>query len=191
MLTANDAEATATSFDLGPNPVLAGPVARGEVGQIWKLITALQEAFVAGRLERDRAEPHRRQARRLRHRTEHHPVPGRQTTPGPHRQGHPRRTRRRDQTEGGPVSFTAAEIEFLASQPLAVSQPPTPPASPTSSRWPLSSTGPTFGSVVRATHFCQPGKCATSPPAPAVSRWSSTTWSRSNRSLRVGSVSTA
>jgi aminoglycoside phosphotransferase (APT) family kinase protein len=43
MLTANDAEATANAFDLGPNPVLAGPVARGEVGQIWKLTTATAE----------------------------------------------------------------------------------------------------------------------------------------------------
>lgn len=43
MLSASDAEAIAFAFDLGPNPVLAGPVARGEVGQIWKLTTATAE----------------------------------------------------------------------------------------------------------------------------------------------------
>lgn len=43
MLTANDGEAIANAFDLGPNPVLVGPVARGEVGQIWKISTATAE----------------------------------------------------------------------------------------------------------------------------------------------------
>ena len=43
MLSASDAEDIAIAFDLGPNPVLAGPVARGEVGQIWKLTTATAE----------------------------------------------------------------------------------------------------------------------------------------------------
>lgn len=50
MLTAHDAAAICDTFDLGPNPALTGPVARGEVGQIWRLTTdtadwAVKEAF--------------------------------------------------------------------------------------------------------------------------------------------------
>ncbi len=50
MITVNDAGAVADAFDLGPGPVLTGPVARGEVGQVWQLTTdaavwAVKEAF--------------------------------------------------------------------------------------------------------------------------------------------------
>jgi hypothetical protein len=50
MITVNDAAAIADTFELGPNPVLTGPVARGEVGQVWKLTSdtaawAVKEAF--------------------------------------------------------------------------------------------------------------------------------------------------
>jgi thiamine kinase-like enzyme len=50
MLTTDCAEPIADAFDLGPNPQLFGPVARGEVGQIWKLTTrtgvwAIKETF--------------------------------------------------------------------------------------------------------------------------------------------------
>lgn len=50
MLTTNDAEAVGNVFGLGPNPALAGPVARGEVGQVWRLTSAagdwaVKEAF--------------------------------------------------------------------------------------------------------------------------------------------------
>ncbi len=52
MLTTNNAEAISKTFGLGDDPVLTGPVARGEVGQIWKLTTdaaqwAIKEAFEA------------------------------------------------------------------------------------------------------------------------------------------------
>ncbi len=50
MITEHDAATIARTFDLGPHPQLEGPVARGEVGQIWKLTTttgrwAIKEAF--------------------------------------------------------------------------------------------------------------------------------------------------
>ncbi len=50
MITVGDAEAIGSAFRLGGNSVLTGPVARGEVGQIWKLTTsdgewAVKEAF--------------------------------------------------------------------------------------------------------------------------------------------------
>lgn len=50
MLTTHDAEAIGIAFGLGGDPVLTGPVARGEVGQIWKLATgttqwAIKETF--------------------------------------------------------------------------------------------------------------------------------------------------
>jgi hypothetical protein len=50
MITVNDAAAIGDMFGLGPNPVLTGPVARGEVGQVWKLTSetaawAIKEAF--------------------------------------------------------------------------------------------------------------------------------------------------
>jgi Phosphotransferase enzyme family len=50
MLTINDASAIADAFELGSNPILVGPVARGEVGQVWKLNTttadwAIKETF--------------------------------------------------------------------------------------------------------------------------------------------------
>ena len=50
MITAEDGESIATAFDLGPNPVLTGPVAHGEVGRVWRLVTetatwAVREAF--------------------------------------------------------------------------------------------------------------------------------------------------
>lgn len=50
MITEDDAATIARTFDLGPHPQLEGPVARGEVGQIWKLTTttgrwAIKEAF--------------------------------------------------------------------------------------------------------------------------------------------------
>jgi len=50
MITVNDAAAIGDVFELGPNPVLTGPVARGEVGQVWKLTSdtaawAVKEAF--------------------------------------------------------------------------------------------------------------------------------------------------
>jgi Phosphotransferase enzyme family len=50
MLCVNDASAIADAFELGPNPILVGPVARGEVGQVWKLTTntvdwAIKETF--------------------------------------------------------------------------------------------------------------------------------------------------
>ena len=52
MLTVTSAEPIAHTFGLGDDPVLTGPVARGEVGQIWKLTTgtsqwAIKEAFEA------------------------------------------------------------------------------------------------------------------------------------------------
>ena len=40
MITVGDAEAIGSAFQLGGNSVLTGPVARGEVGQIWKLTTS-------------------------------------------------------------------------------------------------------------------------------------------------------
>ena len=50
MITVHDAAAIGDVFELGPNPVLTGPVARGEVGQVWKLTSegaawAVKEAF--------------------------------------------------------------------------------------------------------------------------------------------------
>lgn len=50
MITVTDAATIADAFDLGEDPRLDGPVARGEVGQIWKLTTAtghwaIKEAF--------------------------------------------------------------------------------------------------------------------------------------------------
>lgn len=50
MLSVNDAEAVADAFDLGPHPILIGPVARGQVGRVWKLTTdtfdwAIKETF--------------------------------------------------------------------------------------------------------------------------------------------------
>ena len=41
MLDARDADEIAVRFRLGTDAVLAGPVARGEVGQVWRLTTAL------------------------------------------------------------------------------------------------------------------------------------------------------
>ena len=40
MLTASDAIRVAREFDLGEAPTMSGPVARGELGQIWQLRTA-------------------------------------------------------------------------------------------------------------------------------------------------------
>jgi thiamine kinase-like enzyme len=50
MITPEHASAIADAFGLGPNPILIGPVARGEVGQVWKLTTdsvdwAIKETF--------------------------------------------------------------------------------------------------------------------------------------------------
>ena len=50
MIAEDDAATIARTFDLGLHPQLEGPVARGEVGQIWKLTTttgrwAIKEAF--------------------------------------------------------------------------------------------------------------------------------------------------
>jgi hypothetical protein len=50
VLTISDSDAIVEAFDLGPNPILVGPVARGEVGQVWKLTTdtfdwAIKETF--------------------------------------------------------------------------------------------------------------------------------------------------
>ncbi|MDP2292398.1 MAG: aminoglycoside phosphotransferase family protein [Actinomycetota bacterium] len=50
MITTSDADAIGRAFALGPDAVLTGPVARGEVGQIWRLTTAtadwaVKEAF--------------------------------------------------------------------------------------------------------------------------------------------------
>jgi Ser/Thr protein kinase RdoA (MazF antagonist) len=41
MLDARDADEIAVRFRLGTDAVLAGPVARGEVGQVWRLTTSL------------------------------------------------------------------------------------------------------------------------------------------------------
>jgi len=50
MLRADDAQLIATVFGLGSSGVLDGPVARGEVGQVWRLETtdgvfAVKEPF--------------------------------------------------------------------------------------------------------------------------------------------------
>lgn len=50
MLHVDDALLIATEFGLGPHAVLDGPVARGEVGQVWRLVTpdavfAVKEPF--------------------------------------------------------------------------------------------------------------------------------------------------
>jgi Phosphotransferase enzyme family len=41
MLTAGDAGRVAGEYELGPGPVMSGPVARGELGQIWRLESTL------------------------------------------------------------------------------------------------------------------------------------------------------
>jgi phosphotransferase family enzyme len=41
MIDARHADEIAALFQLGTDPVLSGPVARGEVGQVWRLTTAL------------------------------------------------------------------------------------------------------------------------------------------------------
>lgn len=63
MITVRDAAAISATFELGPDPVLTGPVARGEVGQVWKLVSgvstwAVKESFEppdAAEAERDAA----------------------------------------------------------------------------------------------------------------------------------------
>jgi Ser/Thr protein kinase RdoA (MazF antagonist) len=56
MLESNDATEVAERFSLGENAVLAGPVARGEVGRVWRLSTSLgtfavKEPFEAAPLD--------------------------------------------------------------------------------------------------------------------------------------------
>ena len=40
MLREQDAAAVADAYDLGDSPVLVGPIARGEVGQVWRISTS-------------------------------------------------------------------------------------------------------------------------------------------------------
>jgi aminoglycoside phosphotransferase (APT) family kinase protein len=41
MLASRDADTIARLYELGDDPVLSGPVARGEVGQVWRLTTSI------------------------------------------------------------------------------------------------------------------------------------------------------
>jgi hypothetical protein len=47
MLRADDAPAVLAEFSLGPDGALDGPVARGQVGQVWATSTALTESSEA------------------------------------------------------------------------------------------------------------------------------------------------
>ena len=56
MLAATDAARIADHYALGGDAVLSGPVARGEVGQVWRLTTSLGAWAIKEPFERPSAD---------------------------------------------------------------------------------------------------------------------------------------
>ena len=172
MLTTADAAALADRFDVGADPSLSGPVARGEQGQIWRLTTsrgawAVKEPFEAPPPDEAEEEAAFQEAAVAAGVPAPPVVRPRQTAPSS-----PRPARPRSGSSAGSTCTSAAPWSTLT--PSAASSPPSTrcpsrAGSPWTSGTPTRS-GPTAGtSSSRSSPTPQPRSRPTWPPTATTS----------------------